>query len=576
MALQSSIQIYISGILISAFKSFTLNQEIGDHHDFKLDCRADVLENLTGELASESKNFLGESFIIKVTPLGFLGTYGELEFKGVVTAINATKGFHKATGDIVTIHGKSSCIITDDGPHYASHNDLGLSDVLSKTFQGYDISKLKMAFNPVKTDTLHYSVQQNESSYKYAKRLAAQYSEWFYYDGKQLVFGASEYKTIPLKYGIDLDEFSIQLAPQPTKYKYFTNDYLTDELHEKSTSEISTGVQGFNQFTSEKSNSLFAKETAVYINSYNDAQLKQRLDTHVTQQKKAAELTQVVVKGRSDNPGVHLGDVVTIQDETTSYGSFRITKVTHSTTENGQYHNTFEGVTAALDVYPKTDMMAFPKSETQVATVIDNVDPDGMSRIKVQFPWQKPYGEVTPWLRIVSPHAGGEKGFHFIPEKGEEVLVGFEGGNAERPYILGSLYTGTAQPIGFQSNANDIKAIQSRSGTKMVLNDNAGSMLLTDHGTASMMMDGSGKTDVATDVSHTTTVGEEASVLKMDKDGNIELKGTTNIKLKVGETIIEITENEIKLNGKSVAVTGGDQIELKGKGSWSGGDVFIN
>ncbi|MEC3874209.1 phage baseplate assembly protein V [Chryseobacterium sp. T9W2-O] len=32
------------------------------------------------------------------------------------------------------------------------------------------------------------------------------------------------------------------------------------------------------------------------------------------------------------------------------------------------------------------------------------------------------------------------KGFHFIPEIGEEVLVGFEGGNAEKPFIMGTHY----------------------------------------------------------------------------------------------------------------------------------------
>ena len=66
-------------------------------------------------------------------------------------------------------------------------------------------------------------------------------------------------------------------------------------------------------------------------------------------------------------------------------------------------------------------------------------------------------GQNTPWIRVVTPHGGGDKGFHFIPEIGEEVLIGFEGGNAERPYMLGSLYNGTAAASSFRSRNNDLK-----------------------------------------------------------------------------------------------------------------------
>ncbi|GAA3518707.1 phage baseplate assembly protein V [Aquimarina addita] len=593
MALQSSIQIFINGIPITAFKSFKLHQEIDLHHDFRLVCRADVLENLSGELAAETKNFLGETFILQIGALGSLESYKKLEFKGVVTSVNITKGFQNAGGDTVEIVGNSSSIIADDGPHYASHTDVGLADILAKTFQGYDTSKLEIAFTPVKTDTLHYSVQQNESSYKYASRLAAQYSEWFYYDGKKLVFGKATSETVPLRYGIDLQEFSLQLAPKPNKYKYFTNDYLTDEQHEKSTSEINTGVNGFNQFTSEKSSTLYAKETSVYINSYTDAQLKKRLDTHVEQQKKAVESKQVIIRGQSDNPGVNLGDIVSIQDGMTSYGSFRITKVTHTATENGKYQNTFEGVTAALDVYPKTDMMAFPKSESQVATVKENVDPDGMSRIQVQFPWQKPYGELTPWLRVVSPHAGSDKGFHFIPEKEEEVLIGFEGGNAERPYVIGCMYTGAAQPGNFQSGANDIKAIQSRSGNKVVLNDHEGSTTITDKGTAGIKLDGKGVIIIKANEKYEVNVGEESSVLVMDKDGKVEIRAKEMLQIVVGESSIALAKDgTIEIKGKNVAVLGenigisgsktvnttanGSQVFLDGNAKIIGSNVDIN
>ncbi|WP_340199080.1 type VI secretion system Vgr family protein [Ascidiimonas sp. W6] len=480
MALQSNIKIFIGGTPILAYKRFMLQQDLDAHHLLTLVCRMDMLERIDKEMASESKSFLGEIITLQIGSAENFSGYKELEFKGIVTQINNTKGFDNGEEDNIEIKAQSASILADDGPHFASHNNVGLSEILNKTFQGYDQSKLETSFNPRQTSSIHYSVQHNDSAFQYASRLAAQYSEWFYYDGKSLVFGKpKDTGEVPLTYGHDLKKFTLELNPIPNNFNYFTNDYLTDGVHQKATTEVNTGVNGYTGFASNKSEAIYAKETNVYLNTYNDSQLKQRFDTHVEKQKKVQELKQVLIKGVSDNPGVYLGQVIKIQEAVGAQGSYRITKVMHTATENGNYINRFEGVTAAIDVYPNTNPLAFPRSESQVALVTENADPDGLSRIKVQFPWQKPDGEMTPWLRMVTPHSGGDKGFHFIPEVGEEVLVGFEGGNAERPYVMGALYTGTKKPDSWQTDKNDIKAIRTRSGHTIELNDTNGAEFIT-------------------------------------------------------------------------------------------------
>src|SRR5690606_4098357 len=70
-------------------------------------------------------------------------------------------------------------------------------------------------------------------------------------------------------------------------------------------------------------------------------------------------------------------------------------------------------------------------------------------------------------------------GFHFIPEVNEEVLIGFEGGNAEHPYMMGSLYNGSGKANAFKSEKNDVKAIKTRSGHTFELNDANGSESIT-------------------------------------------------------------------------------------------------
>ncbi|WP_299438944.1 phage baseplate assembly protein V [uncultured Aquimarina sp.] len=547
MALQSTTQIFIGGASINAYKRLMLHQEIDAHHILELVCRMDVLEDITGDIASQTKNYLGQIITVQISSIGTLSGYKEFEFKGVVTSVNSTMGFHQQNGDLVTIKAHSCSIIADDGPHYNSFNDVDLTTILDNTFQGYDQSKLETIFSPSSSDNIHYSVQNKESAFQYASRLAAQYSEWFYYDGSALIFGKPEdQEEVTLTYGHDLQEFSLDLKPTSNSYKYFTNDYLTDSHHEKTTGEVSSGVNGYNGFTSNKGDELFPNETNVYLNSYNDPSLKQRLDMHVEQQKKAEEMKQVVFKGASDNPGIKIGQIVGIKGDGADYGNYRITRVTHTNTENGRYQNKFEGVTADLDVYPNTDLMAFPKSETQVAIVKENNDPDGIGRIRVQFPWQRVTGELTPWLRIVTPHAGGDKGFHFIPELDEEVLIGFEGGNAERPYVLGTLYTGGANPAGWNTQNNDVKALRTRSGHTVELNDADGAefITITDKNQNIINID-TANNNITISAGETMTFNAK----------NIEINATEEIKVNAGTNMITRVTEDSAISAKNSTET---------------------
>lgn len=543
MALQSKTQIFIGGTAISAYKKLMLHQQIDSHHIMELVCRMDVLENFIGDIASQTKDYLGQIITIQISSLGTFSGYKEFEFKGVVTSVNSTMGFHQQNGDLVTIKAHSCSIIADDGPHYNSFNDMDLASILSNTFQGYDQSKLETIFSPSDTENIHYSVQHKESAFQYASRLAAQYGEWFYYNGSALVFGKPEdEKEVVLTYGHDLQEFSLDLKPSSNSYKYFTNDYLTDGQHEKATTEVSSGVNGYNGFTSNKSDEIFPNETNIYVNSYNDPSLKQRIDGYVEKQKKAEEIKQVILKGSSDNPGVKLGQLINIKSDNGDYGSFRVIKLTHTNTENGRYQNNFEAVTSELDAYPHTNMMAFPKSETQVAVVKENSDPDSIGRIRVQFPWQKETGELTPWLRIVTPHAGGEKGFHFIPEIDEEVLIGFEGGNAERPYVLGTLYTGGANPAGWNTANNDIKALRTRSGHTVELNDADGSefIMITDKNRNIIHID-TANNDI------TISAGENMTL----NAKNVEINASEEVKINAGTNLITRVTEDLSISAKN-------------------------
>ena len=79
-----------------------------------------------------------------------------------------------------------------------------------------------------------------------------------------------------------------------------------------------------------------------------------------------------------------------------------------------------------------------------VAQVTDIADPDGMFRVKVALPWLSDDYESW-WARVAQPGAGAGRGLVWLPEVGDEVLVGFGHGDVRAPYVIGGLFNGSTR-----------------------------------------------------------------------------------------------------------------------------------
>jgi len=151
----------------------------------------------------------------------------------------------------------------------------------------------------------------------------------------------------------------------------------------------------------------------------------------------------------------------------------------------------------------------------------------------VQFFWQQ-QSDMSPWLRQASPAAGGGTGFHFVPEVGEEVVIGFEGGNAEMPFVLGSKFNGKSKS-GYGDPQNNVKAIKTRSGNTIALDDASGSITVTDKNGSQMMMDGS---------------------------GNITVSSQTLVTVKTEDKIVVDAPNKIEFLSKEVHIKGSEKVVI--------------
>ncbi|MGY1776795.1 phage baseplate assembly protein V [Geodermatophilus sp. SYSU D00804] len=140
------------------------------------------------------------------------------------------------------------------------------------------------------------------------------------------------------------------------------------------------------------------------------------------------------------------------------------------------------------------------------AVVSGVTDPDGQGRVRIRLPWS-PDGEgngYEAWARLSTLMAGAGRGTWFVPDVDDEVVVVFEAGDPRRPYVIGALWNGQDAPPETMGSGNDIRAIHSRNGVVITLDDADGrerlrletpggrSVTLTDAAAAITAEDGNG------------------------------------------------------------------------------------
>ena len=99
-----------------------------------------------------------------------------------------------------------------------------------------------------------------------------------------------------------------------------------------------------------------------------------------------------------------------------------------------------------------------------IAIVTNNKDPQNWGRVKLKYPWREDQQE-SEWVRVASLAAGSDRGTLWVPEVKDEVLVAFEKGNVNHPFVLGALWNGQDKPPAKNEDGkNDTKLIKTRSG----------------------------------------------------------------------------------------------------------------
>jgi type VI secretion system secreted protein VgrG len=164
------------------------------------------------------------------------------------------------------------------------------------------------------------------------------------------------------------------------------------------------------------------------------------------------------------------------------------------------YANQFTCVRNDIRWRPGVGYNSEPCANPGVQTAIvvgpsgSEIHTDGYGRVKVQFHWDRigQYDEnSSPWIRVMTPAAGGEFGQIRLPRVGEEVAVVYPDGNIDHPLIIGALYNGKHMPPWALPGQAALSGVRSRElagggkrGNHLVLDDTAGKIqaqLKSDH-----------------------------------------------------------------------------------------------
>ncbi len=495
MAQLISSNITIAGTPIKQITSFQLTQNIFDHHYFRLVCPAESLEGMEGGMLTSSRNLIGG--ILKAsfsTPFSGSG----LQFRGIVMQIEADR-FSGHTGNIV-ISGTSPTIVLDNGPHSKSWEKKAIKNIAQDVLKHFPQNLLQAQIAPSYPETLAYTVQYKQTAWQFLNFICASYGEWLYYDGNQLQIGAPKSsEATALTFGSNISRFSMALQAQPANGQMMAYDYLNTEVYNSTPQGIEgrAGLNDLGKHVFQAGNDVYATEPKYWNNNF--VSNKKQVDDAINIRTAMQSSNTVRFSGSSAHPGVKIGGTINVQGNNLyslageNYGEYTVLSVNHYFDGHGNYNNDFTAVPAGIKVPPVKSPVT-PFSETQSAVVTDNFDPKGLGRIRVKFHWMNG-AEKTPWIRVTSAHGGQDKGMYFMPEIGEEVIIGFEGGSATKPYMIGSVYNSKANN-SFGNAGNDVKALQTRSGTKLIMNDKDGSVFIEDKGGNSILIDGSGNITV--------------------------------------------------------------------------------
>lgn len=575
---QKKVTLEIAGIPMPSFVQLMLKQSINEHHYFEITLDIQAIEAYGVEIPEASKDWVGKKVIMD---------FGGTIFVGVGTMV----GLHRSGGTHgnIKVTGYSSTFLLESDHTCASWCNKSLSDIVKELT---DKAGVQVLVNPETKSKLEYECQYEETNFRFIQRLARQYQEWLYYDGQNLVFGKPQAGlTTKLTYGEELSVLDVcsQTLARPIKGSSYHS--VNDQTYNGQSPDTAAGQNTLGQAAFDSSLALF---TAPAVQRAEPRITnKGELDAYFQRRQQSDSAASSFITGESDCRILTVGSIIDVHTAIhtgigihvkNSIGTYIITEITHVAGMGDSYQNYFTALPSSIPTLPCPDV-PLPVAHTQQAVVVSNEDPKKLGRVQVKMNWQT--GPMqTSWIRVLTPDAGTSdkvatnRGFVFIPEKGDQVMVAFRYDDPNRPFVLGSLFHGKSGTGGGSSNKT--KSLTTRSGCTITLDDEKGSVTIADPTGSTIILNGDNT--ITIDAKDKITIhSKELEILadekiRIEADSEVEVLGKTSTfegkseaKIKSDTSIkeeaatIDIKASAtLKATGATVDVDGSAMTNIKG------------
>jgi uncharacterized protein involved in type VI secretion and phage assembly len=550
------LQIVIDGTVIQYFKHFKLVQSANRHHEFSLTLAYDVLGSAENHNMKQVQNFLGKRITV-IFSYKDVENSPERNFVGVITEV----GFAQDTGSLgnIVLTGFSPTVLLDAAPHtqsFGGKEPVSLNTIASEVLkEGLGENKFDFRVD-AKHNNVNYSSQYEETHYNYLARIAEAYGEQFFYDGEVMHFGKlpPPEKTLTLVYGSSVNDIRVKMRAlhvNPIFYGY--NSSRNEKLQMGSSkidhkSEVAKQAYEISKKTYTTPSLRVAPIRAVNFMDVEESQKG-------TAGSNASEV--FITSGTTSVPFLYPGCCADLEmrkpdsNETMYFTKIMMLNVVHEVDGRGYYEGSFDAIAADSGFIPRPEFQ-MPKADAQLGTVISNTDPLNQGRVQVQFDWQN--HNTTHFIRMMSPDAGGtdqvtqNRGYIAIPEVGDQVMVGFVHNHPDRPFVMGGIFHGETA-LGGGIN-NHMRSIQTKSGIKVLMNDDEKSVTILDPSGNTWFMDGQGSITVTAPKNFTVNAGE-----------NITMKAGKEVSVDAGTNITNSANEDItSVAGKDIAQTASGDI----------------
>lgn len=473
-------------------------------------------------------------------------------FKGMIINVSASRA--TASSQSASIIAASWDSLLQNAPHCRSFENMSLKDIVTSVLKPY--SEVKPKISPRFKEKIPYIVQYNQSDYAFISMLAIRFGEWMYSTGSEFIFGELEEPNsaaVNLEYpGGSLMSYNLRQNITPFSFNHLMPDHYQygkeKSILKESAKTVADGkVNDWTNLAYNASQQRYKNEqiTALNVGGFDNGKDEEGIDTILeyslnieAQGKKTGLMT---VNGSSKLAMLNIGQTFMIRDSIQNksgesldveQSSLKVIGIKHNFNYQQDYGNSFVAIPVSCNYPSYSDSECHSVAYSQRAKVVDNEDEQKLGRVRVQFPWQEIQSKEmkTPWLRIAVPYAGASKGHQFIPEIGEEVMVGFEMDNAEKPYIIGTLYNGGKGKPDEEwaaskddDGTNTVKAIRTRNGHTIEIHDkgNDGYIRIYDNKKENYIL----------------TFSTDEKLIKLESTGNIELYAKNDIIMQAGHDI---------------------------------------